>query len=166
MERDLIHKGYIIKVLNERDGEHDYDIIEHPGAVAMVPVLESGDIVLVKQWRRAVRKEMIELPAGTIDSHENPLECAQRELQEEIGYRSDDLKPLIDFFTAPSFSTERLYVYLAQKLTPSKLPHDPTEEIEVITSPLSQCLDWINQGQINDVKTIAGIFRYKSWIDS
>jgi len=143
---------------------HDWDIIVHPGAVAMIPINDKGNLLLIQQWRRAIEKIIYELPAGCLDENEAPLACADRELQEEIGYKAKTFISFGGFYSAPGFCTEYLYLFLAKDLIESSLPGDIHEAIDVIEVSLDQALNWIEQGKIEDVKTIAGILRYQRWL--
>ena len=165
VERQKLHEGRIITLAQDQiqyeDGqEKTYDIILHPGAVAMIPINAEGKIILVKQWRRAARQILLELPAGTLEVEEDPIECAQRELQEEIGFEARDISSLGGFFTAPGFCNEYIYLYLAQDLHPNPLIGDDSEEIDTVALTLKEAMEKIDQSEIVDAKTIAGIYRY------
>jgi ADP-ribose diphosphatase len=164
-EKKQIYKGKIISLRADTlkslgRPSHTWDIVEHPGAVVIVPITDEGDILLVKQWRRAAEKILLELPAGTLENGEPPLLCAQRELQEETGYRAHELIPMGGFFSAPGFCTEYLHLFLAKGLYPSPLPHDDNEAIDLVKMPLAQALEMIDAYQFLDAKTIAGILLY------
>ncbi|MBS0626251.1 MAG: NUDIX hydrolase [Verrucomicrobia bacterium] len=136
------------------------EIVEHPGAVTIIPVDSEGRIILVRQWRRAAKEILYELPAGTLEAGEEPIVCAQRELQEEIGFKAKKIVPLGGFYTAPGFCSEFLYLFLAEDLFPSQLPPDDDESIELAFVPIEEALDMIRQNQLRDAKTVAGILRY------
>lgn len=138
-------------------------IVRHPGAVVIVPIDDEGNIILVKQWRRASGKIMTELPAGTLEVGEDPAFCATRELQEEIGYKPGKLLRIGGFYSAPGFCSEYLTLFLAQNLQPSKLNPDATEDIEIIRLTVNQALARIKDGTICDAKSVAGILQYKLW---
>lgn len=140
-----------------------YDIVVHPGAVAVIPITDEGHLLLIKQWRRAAQKILIEIPAGRLEKDEEPLECAKRELQEETGYKADLMISLGGFFTAPGYSTEYIYLYIAKQLSPSYLPPDDHEWIDLFEVPLDSALEMIYEHKIDDMKTIAGIFQYTQW---
>lgn len=166
IERTCLHQGKIITLVKEKvqyeDGQDKiFDVILHPGAVAMIPIDQEGNLILVKQWRRAAKQILLELPAGTLEVNEQPAQCAQRELQEEIGYRANQLIPLGGFFTAPGFCNEYIYLYLAKDLNHSALIGDDSDQIDLEILPLQKALDFINEGKIIDAKTIAGIYRYQ-----
>jgi ADP-ribose pyrophosphatase len=165
----LQYEGRLISVKSERIKDeqnhiHHYDIVLHPGAVVMIPIHENGSIHLVKQWRRAAGDILVELPAGTLEKNEPPLQCAQRELQEEIGYKAKKMTCLGGFFTAPGFCNEYLHLFLAEDLIPSVLPGDDHEKIDPCLLSLEESLEWIETGRIRDAKTICGVYRYLRWI--
>jgi ADP-ribose diphosphatase len=139
------------------------EIIHHPGAVVIVPIDAEGRLLLVRQWRRAAKEIMIELPAGTLEKSESPLFTAERELQEETGYGAKTMTPLGGFFSAPGFCDEYLHLFAAENLYPSPLPQDDDEGIDLLRAPLAEVLRMIQENQIRDAKTIAGIFKYQLW---
>lgn len=135
------------------------EIVEHSDCVAVV-VLDSKDrVVLVRQYRKAVGKTLLEIPAGGIDLGEQPVNCVRREMQEEVGYLPNKIDRLGGFYSAPGYCTEYLHLYLATRLIPSRLKAEDTEEIEVVRIPLSQIPSLIASGEICDAKSIAGLLR-------
>jgi len=150
-------------IQDENNHVHKYDIVLHPGAVVIIPIHHDGQIHLIKQWRRAAATILVELPAGTLEPGEEPLLCAQRELQEEIGYKAKKMTSLGGFFTAPGFCNEYLHLFLAEELLPSSLQGDDSEKIDPCLLSLEKSLDWIETGRIQDAKTICGIYRYLRW---
>lgn len=165
VESEQIFKGkkFSVRVdtITDRPG-HTYkrEIVVHGGAVVMVPVTKEGKLVLVRQWRRAAGKVLLELPAGTVDEGEPPLETAKRELQEEIGFKANRITPLGGFYSAPGILTEYLHLYLAEDLQESQLDPDENEELDLIEMTLDEALDAIEKGEIEDAKSIAGLSRY------
>ena len=148
------------EITTEPGQTYKREIVVHPGAVVMIPVTDDGQIILVQQWRRAVGKVLYELPAGTLEKDEPPLETAKRELQEEIGFKAGKITSLGGFYSAPGILTEYLHLYLAENLTESRLDPDAHEKIEVHTMPLEQALAMIERGEIEDAKSITGLYRY------
>lgn len=135
------------------------EIVEHSDCVAVV-VLDSKDrVIMVRQYRKAVDKFLLEIPAGGIEPGEQPIECVRRELQEEIGYLPNRIERLGGFYSAPGYCTEYLHLYLATHLIPSRKKAEDTEEIEVVRIPLSRVPDMIASGEICDAKSIAGLLR-------
>ena len=138
------------------------EVVTHRPALAIVPLDDDSNVILVKQYRYPIGSLLLEVPAGIIEDDESPIECAQRELQEEIGYRAGDLKILSEFWTAPGFSNELMYGYLARDLTKSSLPADYDENIEIIRIPFDDILTLISRGEIKDAKTIATLLMASS----
>ena len=137
--------------------EAQREIVRHPGAVAMVPVLPSGEVVLVRQYRHAAGRVLLEIPAGTLEPDEEPEEAASRELQEEIGYEPGSLIRLAGEYTAPGYTTELIHIYLATGLKPSSLAQDSDEFLEVVRLPLDEAVRRVEDGTIEDGKTIIGL---------
>ena len=134
------------------------EIIDHPGAVVLVPVDDSGNIWMIEQYRHAAGEQLLELPAGVTELGERMEEGAQRELREEIGMRASTLKRIGEFYITPGYSTEYLVIYLATGLQPDPLPGDEDESILVRPTPINQVLSQAQSGQIRDAKTIAALF--------
>ena len=133
------------------------EIVENGGAVAMVALDDQQRVVLVKQYRHAVRGLVIEIPAGKLDGDEDPLEGAQRELREETGFRAGRFERLGSFYPAPAWSTEFVYLYLATDLTPGPTQLEADEAIELLHVPLAEAIELIQSGAIRDGKTIAAL---------
>jgi ADP-ribose pyrophosphatase len=133
------------------------EIVENGGAVAMVALDDQQRVVLVKQYRHAVRGLVIEVPAGKLDGDEDPLEGAQRELREETGFRAGHFERLGNFYPAPAWSTEFVYLYLATDLTPGPTQLEADEAIELLHVPLAEAIEMIQSGAIMDGKTIAAL---------
>ena len=131
--------------------------INHPGAVCCIPVFENGEICLIKQYRYAVKKYVIELPAGKLEIGETPIDCAKRELEEETGFEAKKIRFLTMFYPAVGFVNEEMHLFLARELkkTHTNLDHD--EFIEVLPMPLEQAVQMIFKGEITDAKTIIGL---------
>lgn len=144
-------------VLMPNGSEATREIVEHAPVVAVVPVDENGDVVLVRQHRLATGDVMLEVPAGLVDEGEEIEAAAQRELQEEIGYRAGHLERLAGFFVSPGFCTEFIHVFLALGLEHSDLDADEDEDITVERVPLTEAVSLVETGQIRDAKSIVGI---------
>jgi ADP-ribose pyrophosphatase len=134
------------------------DIVEHVGAVTIVPVDPDGQIVFVRQYRHPAGGEILELPAGTLEPGEDPMECAHREIQEEIGMGAGYLRKIGEFFLAPGYSTEFMHVFLATDLFPSSLPGDEDEVLSVVRYPTEATFEAAHAGEIKDAKTLAALF--------
>lgn len=162
--RVLIHKGHIIDLYSDTyryaDRIQNAEIIEHPGAAVILPIDAEGNLFLVQQWRRAAKRILYELPAGTLEPNEDPLICARRELREETGFDSQKITSIGGFYTAPGFCNEYLHLFLAQDLFLNPLPLDEDEGIDLIRISLEKTREMILNNEICDAKTIAGILRY------
>lgn len=153
-----IYEGKLVRLYKETvelpDGQQAYrEIVRHPGAVAMVPLLPEGDVLLVRQYRAAVQKILLEIPAGTLEPGEDLLDAAARELREEIGYRPGKLVRLGAEYTAPGYTSELIHLFLATDLAPARLEADADEFLEVVRLPLAAALRQVIQGDIPDGKT-------------
>jgi ADP-ribose pyrophosphatase len=133
------------------------DIVEHVGAVTVLPFDEAGQIWFVRQYRHAAGLELLELPAGTLEPDEEPEACALREIREETGMAAGRLQKIGEFFLAPGYSTEYMYVFLAGDLTHDPLPGDADEFLSVERFPLAQVEAMLLNGEIQDAKTIAAL---------
>jgi ADP-ribose pyrophosphatase len=135
----------------------DLEVIRHPGAAAVVPLKEDGTVVLIRQFRHAASGFIYEIPAGKLHPQEDPLDCAARELEEEIGYKAGHYQLLSSIFTAPGFADEVIHIYLATGLTSGTQNLDQDEVLEVVEMPLDQAILKIQDGTIRDGKTIVGL---------
>lgn len=169
VKRELVYQGSILDIYNDSiqlpDGKIEHwDYVEHrKGAAAVVAVLEDGRLLLVRQYRNALNRFTLEIPAGARDSVTEPTsECAARELEEETGYRCDNLEFLISLKTTVAFCNELVDVYVARNLIPSKQKLDEGEEIELKAHTLEDLCEKIYKGEIQDGKTVAAIMAYKN----
>lgn len=159
-----VYQGRVINlaILDVRlpDGtQSKREVVKHPGAVAMVALDQANHVLLVKQYRIAAERVMLEIPAGTLRAGEPPLMCAERELQEETGYRPGKLESIGGMFVAPGYTTEFIHLFLATDLTESRLNMDDDEFIEVERVPLAEALAMIERGELIDGKSIAGLLK-------
>lgn len=133
------------------------EMIRHPGASAVVPVLRADlpdpEILLIRQYRYAAEQYLYEVPAGRLDAGEAPEVCAARELREETGYRAERLTPLFTMYTTPGFTDERIHLFVATGLTAGDAAREADEFLELVPMPLSRALDLIKDGAIQDAKT-------------
>ncbi|NLJ74485.1 MAG: NUDIX hydrolase [Firmicutes bacterium] len=136
-----------------------FKMVEHPGAAATL-VIDDGKVLLVEQYRPAANRDMLELPAGTIDGSETPLECAKRELEEETGYQAAHWEPMGHLYPTPGYTNEVLYLFLADDLTMGEQRLDEGEDIKVRWIPLHEVEAMVDNGEINDAKTIIALFKY------
>jgi ADP-ribose pyrophosphatase len=133
----------------------------HPGAVVVLPIVDAENILLIRNRRYAVNETLVELPAGTLERGEDPMNCAGRELVEETGFLAGRLKPLGDFYTSPGILSEKMYAFAAYDLTRAKASPDEGEEIDIAPASLEEAIDMIRYGQIKDAKTIATLLMYE-----
>ncbi len=160
---EMIYEGAVLNLRKDRvhvrDGQISYrEIVEHNGGVAIAALTSQGEMVLVKQYRKAAEQFVLEVPAGKLERHEtDPLIAAKRELKEETGYDAKNIELLTSFYSSIGYSTELLSLYLATELTPGETCFDDTEAIEVYHYPLSQLNAMIQSGEIIDAKTIIAI---------
>ena len=136
------------------------EVITHPGSVVVLPVLPDGRIVLIRQYRHATRQFLWELVAGRIDEDETPRAAAARELIEETGYRAKRFRIFLDVFPTPGFLEERMYILLAEGVSPGKAEPEEDEQIEVKAFTPKELLNMIRRGKLHDAKSIAGILYY------
>jgi len=155
---ELVWRGRLLGVTVEQWGEHEREIVEHPGAVAVVAVDGQGYIALVRQLREATRKRLLELPAGTAEPGEEPLETAQRELREECGLTGGEWRELAAFWTTPGFCRERMHVFAAEGVERGEAAPAPDEELELVRWPLADVAQRLVE--IEDAKTLAGLLLY------
>lgn len=163
-QRRIIRHGRVFDVMVENvslpNGVNiDMEIIRHPGASAIIALTEKKEVIMLKQFRYATGGNLWEIPAGTFDGKEDPLVCAQRELTEETGYDAGTWESLGAVTPVPGYSDERIHLFLAGDLRPAvqKLDHD--EIIEVHLLPFRQVVSMVLDGEIEDAKTIAAVFR-------
>ncbi len=170
LDKELKFKGYKIDVVKQRlitpeNKEVLWDIVEHPGASAVIPVMDDGKIIMVKQYRATCDDLVLEIPAGVLDfDDEEPIECAKRELREETGYESEDVEFLYKFYSSIGIFDEVIHVFIANNLKPSKQDLDEHEIIELYTYTLDELIDMIFNGEIIDNKTISAILMYKEYL--
>jgi ADP-ribose pyrophosphatase len=159
----LVYDGRLLKVRsdtvrlpNGASAEREY--IVHPGAVAVIAVTDAGELVMERQFRYPLGRDMIEIPAGKIDPGEDPLATARRELREETGYTASEWTHVATINIAIAYSDEHIEIYLAQDLKHEQAKLDDEEFLEVFTLPLASALAWVREGKITDSKTVAGLF--------
>ncbi len=157
--REEIFRGSVFRLEKRRvkgpPGTFVRDIVVHPGAVVLVPIL-GGDVLFVRQWRHPMGY-LTELPAGTLEAGVEPIETAGREIREETGCRAGRLVPLGRAYAAPGYSTELLHFFLATDLVADPLPSDADEDIEILRLPLAEALGRARAGAFEDAKTELGL---------
>ncbi len=166
VKRELAYEGTVLKVYCDHmefanGNTARFDYIHHDGAAAVVPVLDDGRILMVRQFRNALDRDTLEIPAGKLDDPNEPgIECATRELEEETGYKSDDLEWLITLRTTVALCNEKIEIFVAKNLIPSKQNLDEDEYIDVKAYTIEELKNKIFNGEIEDSKTISAILAY------
>ncbi|KAB2853276.1 MAG: NUDIX hydrolase [Ignavibacterium sp.] len=164
IKSQILYKG---KVFDHQVDEIEYssgnksvrEIAVHPGGAVVIPIKDDGKVILVKQFRYPLQTTLIELPAGKLEKGEDPLKCAIRELEEETGYKAKEITKVGEIFTAPGYCTEILHIYSAKGLTSGNTHREEGEQgMEILELSLSEIEKMIISGEINDAKTIAGIY--------
>ena len=145
-------------------GYQKREIVEHNGAVGIVAITSNNKVVLVKQYRKAIEKELWEIPAGKIERGESPKECAIRELKEETGYSTESMKLIHKFYTSAGFSNQKIYIFLAENLTPGERDFDEDEFLEVHEIDKNEVYNMIEKNEIEDAKTSIGMLLIKELI--
>jgi ADP-ribose pyrophosphatase len=152
------YRGSLIDVTVERWGDHEREIVEHPGSVAIVAVDGEGRVVLVRQFREAARRALLELPAGGLEEGEEPLASAQRELREETGLAGGAWRELASFYTTPGFCRERMRLFVAEGVEAGEASPADDEDLELDWWPLSEIESRLDE--LEDAKSIAGLLLY------
>src|SRR3982750_3148001 len=162
VEKQVIYNGKKVKLevhhLEDRDDPNKRprrEVCVHPGAVVVLPILPDGRVMLIRNRRYTIEQYLVELPAGTLEKGEDPINCAGRELIEETGYLAGRLVPIGNFFTSPGILSEKMYAYAAYDLEEKGSAPEEDEEIEVELMEFDEALRAIQNGQIHDGKTIA-----------
>jgi ADP-ribose pyrophosphatase len=154
----VAYDGSLIDVVVERWGEHEREIVEHPGSVAILPVDREGRVVLVRQLREAARGELLELPAGGLEPGEEPAATARRELREETGLHGGRWRELAAFYTTPGFCRERMHLFLAEGVEEGEPEPAADEGLEVVRVPVEELERRLSE--LEDAKTIAGVLLF------
>ena len=165
LKRELKYEGAILKIYEDtvmaNGHEAHWDFIHHDGAAAVLPVADDGKILMVRQYRNALDRQTLEIPAGKLHEPDEPkIECAYRELEEETGYRTEKLEYLMSLNTTVAFCDEAIDIFVARNLIPSHQHLDEDEVIEVEPWDLEDLLELIYTGKMTDAKTVAAISAY------
>jgi len=162
--KETIYRGRVVtlKLLRTTGprGPFTVEIVEHPGAVVILPFLNQSEVVVIRQLRHAVGEELIELPAGTLERGETPRECALRELEEETGYKAGKIEYLGSFYASPGYCTELLHAFVARDLRKGETRLDLDEEITVGVMSFEKLVELARSGAIKDAKTLATLALY------
>lgn len=164
-----VHRGRVFELFSDRVvSAHgttvDLDVIRHPGAAAIVPVNDDGCLLLLRQYRYALDCEIWEIPAGTLEPGEAPLDCAQRELEEEAGVIAGKWHALGTITPLPGYSDEQIYLFIAGELSQTLQNPDPDEFFSIHEVSWKDAIAMIHRGDIRDAKTIAALFMAKTWL--
>ncbi|MDD3186123.1 MAG: NUDIX hydrolase [Anaerostipes sp.] len=167
IKQNLIHQGKVVGFYEDivtlpNGNTVTWDLVKHNGAAAIVPVTKEGKIILAKQYRNALDQMTLEIPAGGIEKGEKPYDCAVREVEEETGYKAGIVEPLIDIITAIGFCDEKVSIFVARDLEPSRQNLDEDEFIDVYEYTIDEIKEMIYSGEIFDAKTIAGVLTYEA----
>ncbi len=171
IDTKIIFSGKIINVQVDTvklpDGrKSSREIVKHAAAVAIVAVDEENNIYLVRQYRKAVEKTLLEIPAGLLEADEDIVACAHRELAEETGLRAAKMEKILSYYSGPGFTDEKIHIFLASGLTKGEQNLDPDELLEALSIPLEQAYEMIKTGAIVDGKSIIGIqYLYNKLVD-
>ena len=165
-EKQVIYDGSKLRLevhhlVNPESGrKHKREVVVHPGAVVVCGLLEKEGVLLIRNRRYAVGQVLLELPAGTLEKKEDPMNCAGRELLEETGYLARRLKPIGSYFTSPGILSENMHAFAAYDLVKKETALEEGEEIEVEPTPLDEAIAMTGDGRIQDAKTIATLLMY------
>jgi ADP-ribose pyrophosphatase len=166
LEKQVIYHGQKVhlelhRLQNpETEKRHTREVCIHPGAVVVLGLLDQERIVLIRSYRYAIGQYLFELPAGTLEKGEDPMNCAGREMLEETGYLAGRLQPLLSFFTSPGILSEKMHAFAAYDLQQSQTALEEGEDIAVHPVTLSEAIQMVREGQIQDAKTIAVLLFY------
>jgi ADP-ribose pyrophosphatase len=155
---ERVYVGSLLELTVEHWGENEREIVEHPGAVAIVAVDRDEQVTLVRQLREATRQHLLELPAGTAEEGEEPLETARRELQEECGLTGGEWRELAAFWTTPGFCRERMHLFAAEGVEHGQSAPAADEELELVHWPIAEIGEHLHE--VEDAKTLAGLLLY------
>lgn len=166
-----LYKGRIINLrvddITLPNGEPaNREVVEHSGGVGIVAINDNNDVYLVNQFRYPYKKAILEIPAGKLNKGENPMECGERELLEEVGVTAKCFEDLGQIYPSPGYCEEIIYIYLATDLKHSEQNLDEDEFLEVVKLPFAKALEMAASGEIKDAKTVVGLFRAKNLLDN
>jgi ADP-ribose pyrophosphatase len=170
IKQEEIHKGKIFSLWGGQVALDNGEVavreyIRHSGGVGIVPVID-GNVILIRQFRISIERELIELPAGRLEPNEDPMACAGRELEEEIGYRAGKLIPLASYFASVGNSNERMYLFLALDLEKTERHLEADERIREVTIPLEMIKEKLAKQEFEDSKTIIGLREALAYLES
>lgn len=166
----IVHSGKIVNLRVDKAELQNgriatREVVEHAGGVGIVALDDDDNLILVRQFRYPIGKEIIEIPAGKLEKGEDPYVCAARELSEETGFEASKIIYLGSFYPTPGYCQEILYIYLARGLTPGKAHPDENEFLDTIKIPLRDFVEMIMNNSVNDAKTIIGVLKAVKYLD-
>lgn len=169
LNRRSVYEGRVVDLSVDRvrmpNGKTtELEVIRHPGAAAMVPLTELGDVLLVRQYRYATGGWLVEVPAGKLDEGEAPEICAARELEEEVGMKPAELVPLGWIWTTPGFTDEKIWLYLCRGLSPAQQDLQDDEVLTVESSSLPEAVEMVHRGEICDGKSVCALLRADAYL--
>jgi ADP-ribose pyrophosphatase len=163
-ERKLLHGSrfdvHAMDLVGNDGNTYVREVIRHPGAVVLLPLLDADTVVMIENTRPTVGETLLELPAGTREPNEPAIDTAHRELIEETGYQANEMRVVHEFYSAPGICDELMLLYLATELQAGQHQREATEQIETRVASRQQILDWIAAGQIRDAKTLVGLYAF------
>lgn len=165
LKQEELYHGRILDLAREThrmpdNREAQFEIVQHPGGAAALPVLDDGRLMLIRQFRPAAQDYIYEIPAGRLETGENPAQCVSRELVEEIGYHPRQIDDLGYVYSSVGFCTEKIYLFVARELQKAEIAHEPDEFIEPYCVTLEKALEMVETGLISDAKTQIALLRY------
>lgn len=165
IREEIIYTGRILDLAREvhkmpDNRESGFEIIRHPGGAAALPILDDGRLLLIRQFRPAAQDYIYEIPAGRLEIGEDAADCVERELEEEVGYRPQQLESLGYVYSSVGFCNEQIYLFIATELKQTQTAHEPDEFIEPLVVTLDEALEMISTGKITDAKTQIALLRY------
>ncbi len=171
IEKQVIYAGRKVhlevhRMEDDQGRKHQVELCIHPGAVVVLPFVDPRTILLIRNFRYSIGNYLLELPAGTLEKNEDPMNAAGRELIEETGYLAQRLKPIGNFFTSPGILTEKMYSFAAYDLQKGKQALEPGEDIEVVPAAFDEAIRMIRSGEIHDGKTIATLLMHERFQQS
>lgn len=158
---ETVFRGRVFNIekttIEDQDVTYEREVITHNGSAVMLPLFDDGTVALVRQYRHPVGEALLELPAGSLESDEDPLSGAHRELEEEIGVTADKMELLAQFWVSPGFLSEKMFLYLATGLTETQQNLDEDEFVDIVRLPLAEAVRMARENTIEDAKTIIGL---------
>ncbi|MBW2221428.1 MAG: NUDIX hydrolase [Deltaproteobacteria bacterium] len=168
LDRRNVFKGKVIDLSVDTvifpKQQVEMERINHPGGAAVVPLLSDESVILIKQYRYCIGDTIWEIPAGRLEPDENPLDCAKRELVEEVGFKATNVQKLTEIYSAPGYCNEVIYIFLATELVPDKQKLEDDEIIKVVKLPFAKAIEKVKTGEITDAKTVVGLLLAKELV--